>query len=679
MNSKCNPHFRKLVPVVFLVVLLGASTGLSAQYELPPTADQVETILNEVDPWIAEDSARVNEFIGKHNEITLERISSSPHWEPTLQDLGDILGIDYLGSPDIDNTGRIYFKMRITGEESALFYIDGPWQWPIQMTPNGWEDKGLQTGSYKVDPDGKYLYLNVMTYGDENWDIYRFERGGDYRVLLEDRSLSFGLPYIIDDNRFYFSISSHDLGTVWLARYDIATSKVDTLYTEPGAYALVDQRESTLLCVRIRSMSELQLFEVDVETGETRDLTDWGLFHSGDYTKDGRVITLSGALSSEDEFMKLAVFTPADAPVSPDNMDLLYDPGVEIDGAAFNREIGLAAVFLNRDGYSDGVVLALDGSVRFMPTPGVGIIGEGNINDRGDIVFSFNSPSVVPSAYYLATGKETLEPIGKISTFGYDFSKVSVEVIHYPSTDGTMIPALLYAPEGAERDGANPCIVNYHGGPMGQSRPYFQRNIAFALSRGVVFLFPNVRGSTGYGPAWEQADDLGNRFQALEDAEAALDYMFEEGWTTPERTAIWGASYGGYTVNHLAVHAPEKFACGVSEVGVSDVDWTNNYSNQIFRDAWQREMAPLGSDLSKALSPIYFAHAVKRPLYLTAGSNDPRVPPSDPRRFAYVLDKLGKDMLFYEETKAGHGGSTKSMVTHDLSRAYTFTFDHILE
>jgi dienelactone hydrolase len=679
MNSKSKRSLVLVTPVLVFVLVLVVPPGMAVEYELPPTAEEVESILEEVDPWIAEDTEKTQGFIEKHNEITLERISSSPHWEPTLEDLGDILGIDYLGAPDIDNTGKIYFKMRITGEESALFYVDGPWQWPVQMTPNGWEDIGLQSGDYKLDPDGQYLYLSVMKYGDENWDIFRFGRNGDYEVLLEDRSLAFGLPFIIDDNSFYFSISSHDLGTVWLAGYDIASGIVDTLYTEPGAYALIDHRDGKLLCIRIRSMSELQLFEVDAETGETRDLTDWGLFHSGDYTKEGRVITLTGALSGEDEFMKLAIFAPSDAVVTPEDMQLLYDPGVEIDGAAFDRELGRAALMLNRDGYSDAMFLDLDGSVEPMPTPGVGIIDEANMNDRGDVVFSFNSPSVVPSAYYIEAGKNVLEPIGKISTFGYDFSTVSVGVIHYPSTDGTMIPALLYVPEGAERDGTNPCIINYHGGPMAQSRPYFQRNIAFALNRGVVFLFPNVRGSTGYGPAWEQGDDLENRFQALGDAEAAFDYMFDEGWTTPERTAIWGASYGGYTVNYLAVKAPEKFACGISEVGVSDVNWTNTHSNQIFRETWEREMAPVGSDLSKVLSPIYFAHAVERPLYITAGSNDPRVPASDPRRFAYVLDRLGKDILFYEETKAGHGASTKSMVTHDLARAYTFAFDHILK
>jgi dipeptidyl aminopeptidase/acylaminoacyl peptidase len=308
----------------------------------------------------------------------------------------------------------------------------------------------------------------------------------------------------------------------------------------------------------------------------------------------------------------------------------------------------------------------------------VGVTDRLDTNDRGEMVYDFSAPSTPPSAFYHKLGEPDFRQLGQVSTFGFDFSEVNVQVIRYPSTDGTPIPALLYLPEGVERDGSNPCIVEYHGGPPGQSRPYFQRNIAFGLARGVIYLFPNVRGSTGYGPAWEKADNLEGRFQALGDAEAALDYLVAEGWTKPSRTAIWGASYGGYTVNYLAAHAPEKFACGVSEVGVADVDWCNSHSDQVFLEGWEREMGPLGSELTRKLSPIFFADAIQRPMLLTGGFNDPRVPASGPRRFAHVLERLGKDVLYYEEIEAGHGANTKTKAAQSYARAYSFMFDRIL-
>ncbi len=666
-------------------LVLGAAVLAAAMLVTPALAreareaehESIESILEEIDAWVVSDTTRILAFIEEHNRKTEERIASSPFWESTVEELSDILGIDFIGSPDIDLTGRIYLTMRITGEEASLFYVDGPGRWPVQVSPNGWTEKGLQLGSLRLDPSGDYLYQMVMRHGDENWDVYRFERDGSYRVLLEDRDISFGTPHIIDDDSFYFSIDNSD--QIWFARYHIATGVVDTLYTEPGAFYLTDQHDGKLLGMRFLSFSESQIFEVDASSGEARDLTEVALFWSADYTKDGHVVALTDARSDEDEFMKLVVLDPAKAPVKPARMEVLYDPGIEIDDGYFNREAGLGVATLNRDGYSEIVTIDLEGNVKPLPSPGVGIIGGVGLNDRGDIVFGFNSPSTPPTIYKSAAGGRALEQVGRVSTFGFDFSKVNVSVVHYPSTDGTMIPALLYLPEGAERNGETPCVVDYHGGPPGQSRPYFQRNIAFALSKGLMFFYPNVRGSTGYGPAWERADNLEGRFQALEDAEAALDYVVAEGWTNPRRTAIWGASYGGYTVDYLSAHAPAKFACVVSDVGYGDVDWDIEQGDQTFREGWEREMGPVGSDLNRRLSPIYDAHAVERPILATGGYNDPRVVASGPRRFAYVLERLGKEVYYYENVEAGHGASRKSDVVLSLARTYAFTFDHILD
>ncbi|MBD3161761.1 MAG: prolyl oligopeptidase family serine peptidase [Candidatus Eisenbacteria bacterium] len=655
------------------VWLLAALVGLAAPAASSPS---IEEILEEVDPWVVEDTTRILTFIEAHNAKTKETLEGSPRWSSIRRDLAALFGVDYIGSPTIDETGRIVFQMRITGDKAALFYVDRPWSWPIQITPNGWTDRGLEIGNHRIDPEGRFLYLQVMVHGDENWDLYRFERDGTHRVLLEDRSVRYGLPHIVDDDSFFFSIDNRE--QMWLAQYTVSTGIVDTLYTEPGAFFPVDHLDGRILCLRYLSFSEGQLIEFDTETGTVREITEPHLFWSADYTRDGRVVALTDALSDEEEFMKLAMFRPGDRPVAPEEMHVVYDPGVETDGVFFQPESGEAFLALNRDGYSDLVAVELEGKVRAVPMPGVGIVDGLHANRLGQLVFDFSSPSTPPAAFYHERDAKTPRPIGRVSDFGYDFSDVQVEVIRYPSTDGTEIPALLYLPPGVEKDGANPCIVEYHGGPPGQSRPWFQRNIAFGLSRGVIYLFPNVRGSTGYGPAWERADNLENRFQALEDAEAAIDHLHTAGWSRPERTAIWGASYGGYTVNYLSVHAPEKFACAVSEVGIADIDWTNLHSDQTFLAGWEKEMGEVGSPLTRRLSPLWEAEAITRPLLLTAGFNDPRVPASGPRRFAAVLDRLGKDVLYYEEVESGHGAIGKSAAIDAYARVYTFLFDHIL-
>ena len=242
-----------------------------------------------------------------------------------------------------------------------------------------------------------------------------------------------------------------------------------------------------------------------------------------------------------------------------------------------------------------------------------------------------------------------------------------------------MIPAFIYMPEMAKKDGTNPAIVDYHGGPAGQSRPYFSRNMAFALGNGFIYMLPNVRGSSGYGPAYEQADNLEGRLNSLKDDEAAIDYLINEGWSKPDKIAIWGGSYGGYTVDWLATQCPDKIACVVSQVGVSDPDHTILNSNPVFIPSWEKEYGPVGGALNRKVAPIFYAENVSKPILVTGGFNDPRVPPSDPRRFAYVLSRLGKPVWYYEATEAGHGAAMKAQLTHDLASSYVFTLMHVMK
>ena len=223
--------------------------------------ERVSALLQEVDPWIATDDARVAEFIERHNQLTDERITSSANWPSVYEDLSDVLSIDYVGSPDVDNTGRIYFQMRITGDRGALFRVDEPSGWPTQITPNAWTEKNMDIGSYVLDPDGDYLYLEAMEQGDENWDIYRFERDGTYAPLLVDRELAFSTPLPDGDDAFFFHIMDLRQGRFWLAHYDLASAAVETLYTEPMPFGPVDYREGKVLCIRFKTASEIQLFE----------------------------------------------------------------------------------------------------------------------------------------------------------------------------------------------------------------------------------------------------------------------------------------------------------------------------------------------------------------------------------------------------------------------------------
>jgi len=150
-------------------------------------ADRIEDVLNEADTWIISDTARIMTYIDSCAKAVDDRLLSSPYWESTHRDLSFLLGIDYTGSAQIDNTGRIYFQMRITGETGHLFYMDEPMSWPTQLSPNNWAQEGYTIWGYDVYPSGEYLLVRAMRHGSERHDIWQFNR--DVLFLWQRRRL----------------------------------------------------------------------------------------------------------------------------------------------------------------------------------------------------------------------------------------------------------------------------------------------------------------------------------------------------------------------------------------------------------------------------------------------------------------------------------------------------------
>jgi dipeptidyl aminopeptidase/acylaminoacyl peptidase len=76
------------------------------------------------------------------------------------------------------------------------------------------------------------------------------------------------------------------------------------------------------------------------------------------------------------------------------------------------------------------------------------------------------------------------------------------------SFDGLSIPLIEYLPAGARASGKRlPVIVEFHGGPAGSSTVSWDFFARFFVSLGYAYVELNVRGSTGYGRAYEMADN----------------------------------------------------------------------------------------------------------------------------------------------------------------------------
>lgn len=237
---------------------------------------------------------------------------------------------------------------------------------------------------------------------------------------------------------------------------------------------------------------------------------------------------------------------------------------------------------------------------------------------------------------------------------------VDTRPIAFPTRDGRTIHGYLTVPG----DGKTPLptVMLVHGGPWARDNWSYDSLVQFLASRGYAVLRINYRGSSGYGRSFRQAA-IGEFAAAMHwDLLDGLTFAITTGAVNPSRVAIVGASYGGYAALVGMTMTPEKFAAGISIVGISDLPRFLETTPPYWATGIQGWYAYVG-DPSKPhqrrmmleKSPITFANQVTSPLLLIHGANDVRVRVEQSTRMAEALRGLNKPvdlMVFPDE---GHG------------------------
>jgi dipeptidyl aminopeptidase/acylaminoacyl peptidase len=255
---------------------------------------------------------------------------------------------------------------------------------------------------------------------------------------------------------------------------------------------------------------------------------------------------------------------------------------------------------------------------------------------------------------------------------------VDSAVIRYKSFDGVQVPSILYKPKQASAQNKVPAIVLVHGGPGGQTRVGYSPLTQYLVNHGYVILGVNNRGSSGYGKTFFTSDDGKHGREPLWDCVAAKKYLASLGYIDETKIGIAGGSYGGYMVLAALAFKPQEFAVGVDLFGVSN--WVRTLQSippywESFRKSLYKEIGDPGTDLEnlRAVSPLFHADKIVKPLIVLQGANDPRVikPESDE-----IVDNIKKRngvveyVLFDNE---GHGFTKKA----NEIRAYKAILDFL--
>jgi len=237
-------------------------------------------------------------------------------------------------------------------------------------------------------------------------------------------------------------------------------------------------------------------------------------------------------------------------------------------------------------------------------------------------------------------------------------SPVTPEPCRYPSGDGTPIPALLYRPAGP---GPHPVMLYIHGGPEDQARPLYNPLQQCLLAAGIAVLAPNVRGSTGYGRAWQTRiyHDWGGI--DLEDFAAAGMYLQSLPWVDAERLAVAGGSYGGFAALSCVSRLPSMWAAGVSICGPANLETLA----RSLPPQWMMVVREMFGDPDteaedmRRRSPVTYADQITAPLLVIQGANDPRVPKAESDQIVARLRARGVEATYMVFDDEGHGFTSR--------------------
>lgn len=353
------------------------------------------------------------------------------------------------------------------------------------------------------------------------------------------------------------------------------------------------------------------------------------------------------------EYAALARYTLATR-----SFDYLLTPEWDIEALALSHDGRHVAITVNEEGYSR---LAVYDASSLEPRPLRLPAGNGyrpvfspdsawlafNCADSRHALDVWVCPLPQGEARQLTTSRQGVPPE----------VMVEPELVRYESFDGLSVPAFIYRPQRAAREGDAPVVIGIHGGPESQYLANFQPVTQYLVYAGYAVVAPNIRGSSGYGARYLALDDVEKRLDSIKDIVALKEYLHTVPGVDAERVALMGASYGGYVVLACLAFYPTLWTAGVDTVGIANfVTFLENTAP--YRRALRE--AEYGSlehdrDLLTKISPIHAADKIEAALMVIHGANDPRVPLSEAEQVVAAVRGAGKHVELLVYPDEGHG------------------------
>ena len=530
---------------------------------------------------------------------------------------------------------------------------------------------------FSLSPDGKHLVLMYAQGGNENTQLTLTDPlaapgAATTAVLVNPKVQARVNQWLYDGSAFYYSANADNPTDFYIYRYDLASGATAKVLGKEGTWYISDVTRDGKrgLVTHFVSASDVQVFELELASGKLTDLSirpDGGTAACRivGYMPDEKRVLIQSDL--KDGRQRLFVRDLAKGKVTEPLPALAT---FEQDGALVDDDREMLCVVTNEDGYGVPHLYTLPGFEPLAaPTTERGVLNASYFGHR-TLVWSMSNartPGLAYATVYPKKGAPATRQLTWADDQGIDLANFPLpEIVTYKAFDGTDIRAILYLPAGYAKGTTIPFIVNYHGGPEGQSRPSFNSTLQYYLSRGYGVIMPNVRGSTGYGRAFQMMDDYKKRWDSVKDGVDAAEWLVKSGYAEPGRIATYGGSYGGFMSVACIVEDQERvergerkqrlFGACVDLVGVVNLKTFLEKTSGYRRKLREVEYGPLSdADFLASVSSIHRVDKMNVPFFIGHGFNDPRVPVEEAMQLATALKERGQNPRLFIAPDEGHG------------------------
>jgi dipeptidyl aminopeptidase/acylaminoacyl peptidase len=624
-----------------------------------PTINPNENLVVEGIPAIP---ARLASELRRYTEA---RSAGFAGWHPSK--------LEMLISTRFANTSQLHYVSQPLGMRKQITFFDEP------------------VASAGIDPVlGEFLLFSRDQGGSEFAQLYRYDLADGQVTLLTDggRSQNGGVNWSNKGDLIAYTSTRRNGADRDVYIMDPHDPKSDRLVLQlkGGGWGVAEWSidDKKLLIIEYISVNESHLYLFDIALGTLDEFfprSEKGVSYGGaSFSRDGKGLYLT--TDKDFEFKRLAYVDLATREISYLTTDLKADVeafSLSEDGkrlAVEVSELGLSRIYLMNPATREMKPLAK------LPPAIIGISSWHKDNRHIALVInSAKSPSDI-HVLDAETGeivRWTESELGGISATSLE----DAELIKWKSFDGLEISGFLFKP-AAKFTGKRPVIVNIHGGPEGQSFPSFQgRNNYYLNELGVALIYPNVRGSTGFGKTFVTLDNGYKREDSVKDIGALLDWIATQPGLDPSRVMITGGSYGGYMTLACAIAYNDRIRCSLDVVGISNfvtfLEATESYRRDLRRVEYGDERDPAMRAFMLKIAPTTNASKITKPLFVVQGKNDPRVPRGEAVQMAETVRKNGSPVWYLEAKDEGHGFRKKANADYQFYATILFVKEALLK